>query len=201
MTRVGDIAALGKPRIALVAAGAAAVGYALGSPGDPRAAGLVAVAAGTLLAAAGTSALNMLAERREDGRMERTRSRPLPSGRLGVGTTLALATLWLSAGLALLLLAGGVLAATLLAAAAGVYLLGYTPLKGRSALCVAVGALSGASPPLIGWAAARGDLEGGAWVLFAVLFLWQFPHVAALAARHADDYSRVGWRMHPFGVE
>ena len=152
---------------------------------------------GSLLAAGGTLALNQYRERDLDARMDRTRARPLPAGRLqpleawlfGVALTL-LGTAYLAA-LVNPLVALVTLATTIL------YLFAYTPLKRRTPLCTLVGAVAGALPPVAGWAAARGDVAPGAWVLFAILFLWQLPHTLAIARLYRDDYARAGVRVLP----
>jgi len=152
---------------------------------------------GSLLAAGGTLALNQYRERDLDARMDRTRARPLPAGRLqpleawlfGVALTLA-GTAYLAA-LVNPLVALVTLATTML------YLFAYTPLKRRTPLCTLVGAVAGALPPVAGWAAARGDVAPGAWVLFAILFLWQLPHTLAIARLYRDDYARAGVRVLP----
>jgi protoheme IX farnesyltransferase len=139
----------------------------------------------------------MLLERDIDARMHRTRARPLPAGRLrpaealGFGLTLSLA------GLLSLLWLSGALAAALALATWASYLFLYTPLKRRSSLSTIVGAIPGALPPVIGWAAARGTVEPGAFVLFAILFLWQIPHFLAIAWIYREDYERGGLPMLP----
>jgi protoheme IX farnesyltransferase len=147
---------------------------------------------GTALVAGGAAALNQVAERDIDGRMRRTAHRPLPAGHIGakpavlVGISLAV--------LGLLLLAAGTNPFTALLAAStlGFYLFAYTPLKRTSPLAALVGAVPGAMPPVIGWAAVRGGLDAGAWALFALLFFWQVPHVLAIGWLHRADYARGG---------
>jgi protoheme IX farnesyltransferase len=152
---------------------------------------------GTTLIAAGTSALNHYIERDTDALMRRTASRPLPSGQLKPREAL-----WFGGGL----VAGGTLylalatneLATLLGLFTSItYLLAYTPLKRRTTLATLVGAFPGAVPPLIGWAAARGTITLDAWILYSVLFLWQFPHFDAIAWIYREDYGRAGIRMLP----
>jgi protoheme IX farnesyltransferase len=194
---LADLIALAKPRVVLMILVTTAVGYYVGLPGAPDYARLLHLLAGTLLAAGGSLALNQYWERDVDARMERTRARPLPDGRLapleaflfgGALTTLGLAyTGAFVGGLAL-----GVTAAT-----AALYLFAYTPLKLRTPLCTLVGAVSGALPPVTGWAAAREDLGIGAWILFGILFLWQLPHTLAIARIYRDDYARAGVRLLP----
>lgn len=156
---------------------------------------LVHALIGTALVAAGTNALNQLFERDVDARMERTRRRPLPSGRLTVAAAAAFA--WSAGGLGILYLAVSVnlLTAALAAATLGSYAFLYTPLKRRTSLATLVGAVPGALPIVGGWTAAGGPLGLRAWVLFAILFLWQLPHFLALAWIYREDYRRAGLRM------
>jgi len=192
-----DLVTLSKPRVVLMILVTTAVGYRLGVTGVLDWVRLAHALVGTALAAGGTLALNQYWERDLDARMERTRGRPLPDGRLlprealGFGVTLtALGLLYL--GVLLGALALGVTAATAL-----LYLLAYTPLKRRTPFCTLVGAVPGALPPVTGWAAARGDLGPGAWVLFGILFVWQLPHTLAIARLHREDYARAGVRFLP----
>jgi protoheme IX farnesyltransferase len=152
---------------------------------------------GTLLVASGTGALNQYVERRFDAQMRRTARRPLAAGRLKPSAVLwfgialsVLGTVYLAA--AVNLLAGLLALATLLS-----YLFLYTPLKRKSPLCTLVGAIPGAMPPLIGWAAASSQLSFGAWTLYSVLFLWQFPHFMAIAWMYREDYGRAGYLVLP----
>jgi len=173
------------------------VGYYLGSSGPTDQFRLLSTLIGTALAAAGTLALNQFLERDVDARMERTRVRPLPDGRLQPREALAFGTTITIAGLVYLLLAAGALAALVTAATVALYLFAYTPLKVRSALCMVVGAIPGALPPVTGWVAARGEFGTGAGVLFAILFLWQLPHTLAIARLYREDYARAGIRVLP----
>ena len=152
---------------------------------------------GTLMVASGTGALNQYIERRFDAQMRRTSRRPLAAGRLNASVVL-----WF--GIALSVLGSVVLAAAvnLLASLLALgtllsYLFLYTPLKRKSPLCTLVGAIPGAMPPLIGWAAASGKLTFEAWTLYSVLFLWQFPHFMAIAWMYREDYARAGYRVLP----
>jgi protoheme IX farnesyltransferase len=150
---------------------------------------------GTALAAAGTLALNQYMERDLDARMERTRHRPLPDGRLAPLEALVLGLVLLVAGLCHLGVAAGIACALVTAAIAVTYLLAYTPLKTRTSLCSLVGAVPGALPPVAGWAAARGGVAPEAWVLFAIMYLWQIPHTLAIGRMYRDDYARAGIRV------
>ena len=158
---------------------------------------LLLTAFGTALAAAGANALNQLAEMRRDALMVRTRGRPLPSGALRPAHALLFAMLSAYAGLALLGLAVNLASAALALATILVYMLVYTPLKTRTTLNTLVGAVCGAIPPAIGWVAAAGRLEPGAWLLAALLFVWQIPHFFALAWMYRADYARGGFAMLP----
>jgi len=152
---------------------------------------------GTLLAAGGTLALNQYWERGVDARMERTRARPLPDGRLQPLEALLFGAVLTILGVAYLAALVGVAVALVTAATAILYLFVYTPLKLRTALCTLVGAVPGALPPVTGWVAARDDVTIGAWVLFAILFLWQLPHTLAIARLYREDYARAGVRVLP----
>lgn len=188
---------LAKPRITAMVTLTALVGYAGASAASPWTPGLAAVLAGTGLVAAGASVLNQVVERGTDALMLRTRTRPLPAGRIGVAPARAYGALLTLSGLAALLWLSGPLPAVVAAATWASYLFAYTPLKRRTPLATLVGAVPGALPPVIGWAAARGRLDGGAFVLFAILFLWQVPHFLAIAWLYRDDYARAGFPMLP----
>jgi protoheme IX farnesyltransferase len=173
------------------------VGYALGSTGSILTGRLAAALVGTALVAAGASCLNMVLERRTDSLMLRTRTRPLPAGRLRPPEALAWGLGLTASGLLLLAWRTGTLAAAVAFVTWASYLFFYTPLKTRTSLSTVVGALPGALPPVIGWAAARGRLEPGAFVLFAIVFLWQIPHFLAIAWIYREDYARGGLPMLP----
>jgi len=152
--------------------------------------------AGTMLVASGAASLNQFLERSFDAKMRRTARRPLASGRLK-----PLNVLWFGISLSIAgivyLAALNRLAALLATLTLLSYLFLYTPLKRKTPLCTLVGAFPGAAPPLIGWAAARGRLDPEAWVLFLIVFLWQFPHFMAIAWMYRDDYSRAGYQILP----
>jgi len=152
---------------------------------------------GTALVAAAASALNQWVERDLDAVMHRTVRRPLPAGRLTPEESLVFAVAVGAVGTVCLALLATPLASVLAAATALSYLLVYTPLKRLTSLSTVVGAVPGALPPMIGWAAARGRLDAGAWVLFLILFFWQMPHFLALAALYRRDYARAGFRVLP----
>ena len=152
---------------------------------------------GTGLIASGTAALNQWFERDADAKMRRTQARPLPSGRLTEGKALLFGMAISAAGFYELTLAVNLLTGLLGAFTLASYLFVYTPLKRRSRHSTTIGAIPGAMPPLIGYAAASGTLNADAWILFAILFLWQFPHFYAIAWMYREDYERAGIRMLP----
>jgi heme o synthase len=192
-----DLVALTKPRVLVMVLVTTLVGYDVGLTGSADYLRVIHLLIGTLLAAGGTLALNQYWERDVDARMARTRSRPLPAGRLQPLEALALGTALTLLGTAYLAALVGVLVALITAVTSILYLFAYTPLKRRSALCTLVGAVPGALPPVAGWAAARGDVALGAWILFGVLFLWQLPHTLSIARLYRDDYARAGVRVLP----
>ena len=193
-TRVGDFLELTKPRITTLVVVTAAVGYAVGAPRGLEPTVLTALLLGTALVAGGASALNQYWERDADARMERTRLRPLPAGRVAPAEALAFGLAVSGAGLILLGTING-MTALLGAAALASYVLLYTPLKRVTSLCTVVGAVPGALPPLMGWVAARGTPSAGGWALFAVLFFWQLPHFLAIGWIYREDYARGGFPM------
>ena len=195
--RVMDYLALTKPRLTLLALVAVLVGFLLGSSRPLEWERLFITLLGAWLVGGGGNALNQWWEREADARMRRTRHRPLPAGRLTPSEALGFGVI--AAMLGLLLLAARVnsVAAGLASATIISYVFLYTPLKRRTALCTLVGAVPGAMPPVIGWAAGRGHLSLEAWVLFAMLFFWQLPHFLAIAWVHREDYARAGFRMLP----
>jgi len=175
----------------------ALVGYVMGTRGPVSFSRMGVALAGTALVAAGASALNMLLERRTDALMLRTRNRPVAAGRLRPAEALAFGLAVTVAGLLVLHFGAGPLAALVALVTWASYLFAYTPLKTRTSLSTIVGAFPGALPPVIGWAAARGQIEPGAVVLFAILFLWQIPHFLAIAWIYREDYARGGLPMLP----
>jgi heme o synthase len=194
---LGDLIVLTKPRVVLMILVTTLVGYYVGLTGAPDWARLLHLALGTALAAGGTLALNQYWERDVDARMERTRARPLPDGRLMPLEALVFGGIMTALGLAELAAFVGVPAAAVTLATFALYLFAYTPLKLRTALCTIVGAVPGALPPVTGWVAARDDAGAGAWILFGILFLWQLPHTLAIARLYRDDYARAGVRLLP----
>ena len=153
----------------------------------------------TLLVAGGTGTLNQFLERSFDAQMRRTARRPIASGRIEASHAFWFGVSLSVAGIAYLALAVNGLASLLAAVTLLSYLFVYTPLKRRTPLCTLIGAFPGAAPPLIGWAAAQGRLEPEAWVLYAMVFLWQFPHFMAIAWMYREDYARAGYLVLPAG--
>jgi protoheme IX farnesyltransferase len=193
--RVTDFVELTKPRITFLVLVTTAVGYALGVGASFHPAVFVSLLVGTALVSGGASALNQWSERDADSRMARTASRPLPAGRLAPADALAFGLATSTVGLVLLASAVNPLTALLALASLSFYVLAYTPLKRVTSLCTLVGAVPGAIPPMMGWAAARGSLDSEAWALFGVLFLWQLPHFLSIAWIYRDDYARAGFPM------
>ena len=194
---LADLVTLTKPRVVLMIVVTTLVGYYAGLTGPADWARLLHLAIGTVLAAGGTLALNQYWERDVDGRMDRTRTRPLPDGRLVPLEALVFGTALTALGVVYLAAFVGVAPAAVTLATFALYLFAYTPLKLRTALCTIVGAIPGALPPVTGWVAARDDAGAGAWVLFGILFLWQLPHTLAIARLYRDDYARAGVRLLP----
>jgi protoheme IX farnesyltransferase len=188
---------LTKPRITLLVVFTALVGFVAAGPAPRWSALLVAALAGTGLVAAGASTLNQVLERATDALMNRTRNRPIPAGRIRPAEATLFGALLTGAGIALLAALCGPLAAIVALATWASYLFLYTPLKRRTHLATLVGAVPGALPPVIGWAAASGRLEPGAFILFAIVFLWQIPHFLAIAWLYRDDYERGGLQVLP----
>jgi protoheme IX farnesyltransferase len=188
---------LTKPDVTFLVVVSTFAGFYLASPAGFGLWRMVAAVAGTTLVAAGTAALNHYFERESDARMRRTAQRPLPLGLLRPAEAFAFGLLLIGAGVIGLGALTSWLAAALALGTTLSYLAAYTPLKKRTTLATLVGAFPGAAPPLIGWAAAEGSLAIEAWVLYAILFLWQFPHFMAIAWMYREDYGRAGIRMLP----
>lgn len=195
--RLADYAELTKPRITLLVVITSLIGFFMGSAGRLDWVRLIHTLAATALVASGASTLNMFLERDLDRLMRRTANRPLPAGRvepvraLAFGVVLSIGgALWLS--LATNLLAGALAAATVLS-----YVFCYTPLKRTTTLSTVVGAVPGALPPVGGWAAATGQITPTAFLLFAIVFIWQLPHFLAIGRLYREDYARAGYPMLP----
>ena len=190
--RYWDYIALTKPRLNLLVLATTLAGVYLAAPDGVASMTLLHTLVGTALVAGGASALNQVWERDTDRLMRRTRSRPLPAGRLGVAEGTWFGLLLAVGGLAELALAVNVLCASVALATLISYVLVYTPLKTRTSLSTLVGAVPGALPPVIGWSAATGEISLPALVLFAIVFFWQIPHFLAIAWLYRDDYARAG---------
>jgi heme o synthase len=192
-----DFLELTKPRITVLILICTAVGYSFGCRTPFRLLTFLQVLLGTALMASGTSALNQWYEADSDAKMHRTRKRPIPSGRMKRCHGFGFAALLSAAGFAVLWLGANGLTAFLGLFTLLSYIFAYTPLKQRSPTCTTVGALPGAMPPLIGYAAASGGLDARALALFLIIFVWQFPHFYAIAWMYREDYARGGIRMLP----
>jgi heme o synthase len=200
LTVLADFWALTKPEINFLVLVSTFTGFYLGSSAEikgPRLLLLTHTLLGTLLVASGAGALNQYFERGFDARMKRTARRPLPRGRVKPALALGFGILLALCGSICFAVAVNGLAALLALATLAGYLGLYTPLKRRTALCTLAGAIPGAMPPLIGWAAASGTLTYAAWLLYFTLFLWQFPHFMAIAWMYREDYSRAGYVVLP----
>ena len=188
---------LTKAKLSILVLLTTVAGFVLGSARSIDVSALLWTVLGTAFAAAGSSGLNQLWEKDLDAKMERTRTRPLPSGRVGSGHVIVLSLALSLSGVGILALRVNLLTAFLAALTIVLYIFFYTPLKTRTSLCTLAGALCGAIPPMIGWTGATGVLSPGAWVLAAILFVWQIPHFLALAWLYREDYERGGFRMLP----
>ncbi|HTU32567.1 MAG TPA: protoheme IX farnesyltransferase, partial [Candidatus Acidoferrum sp.] len=198
---VPDFWILTKPEVNFLIVIATFAGFYLGHPSDGRGfpfVRLLNTLLGTLLVASGTAALNQCIEHRFDAQMRRTSQRPVPAGRLSLATAC-----WFGVALAIigvfeLLVNVNTTASALAVFTLASYLFLYTPLKRKTPLCTLVGAIPGAMPPLIGWAAATGSIvDRRAWLVYALLLLWQLPHVMAIAWMYREDYARAGFLMFP----
>jgi len=198
---VSDLWVLTKPEVNFLIVIATFTGFYLALPSDRHAfpfSTLLNTLSGTLLVASGAGALNQVSEHRFDARMRRTSKRPVPAGRVSVASAAWFGIMLSIAGLLYLLLAVNPLASALAGLTLVTYLFIYTPLKRKTPLCTLAGAFPGAMPPLIGWAAASGSIaSGSAWMIYALLFLWQFPHFMAIAWMYREDYERAGYQIFP----
>jgi len=198
-SRIADFTELTKPRITFLVLITTLVGFYMGANNGLNLLLLFHTILGTGLVAGGASALNQYFERDLDARMVRTRNRPLPDGRLFPNEALIFSSVISGAGVAYLMLFVNVLTGAIGLATLAAYILVYTPLKTRTTLCTLIGAFPGAAPPVMGWTAARGEVDAVALSLFAILFLWQMPHFFAIAWIFTDDYARAGFSIHPSG--
>ena len=195
--RAADYLSLTKPRLNFLVVATSAAGYYLGAAGPIDIAHMAVSVAGTALVAGGSAVLNQVYERDTDALMRRTRLRPLPDHRVDPGEAAVYGLFLAGCGVGLLAFRVNMLAAALAAVTLAVYLAVYTPMKRRSAASTLVGAIPGALPPLIGWAAATGGVSLGGWSLFAIVFFWQIPHFMAIAWLYRDDYGKAGFPMLP----
>jgi protoheme IX farnesyltransferase len=196
-TSLADRLELTKPRITVMVVFTTLVGFVMASAGPLELPLLALALAGTGLVASGAAVLNQVIERDTDALMLRTRERPLAAGRVPLAEAVLFGAAVTGGGLGLLLLGCGPLPALVAFTTWSSYLFLYTPLKRRTPLATLVGAVPGALPPVIGWTAAAGRLEPGAFILFAILFLWQVPHFLAIAWLYREDYARGGFPMLP----
>ena len=192
---IRDLVELVKARLTLLVLLTTAVGFYLGAENPINYAALLHTVLGTAAAAAGAAALNQWWERKLDALMHRTRTRPVPAGRMRPRDAVVLGAALSIFGVGYLAFVCNALSAALAAITIIIYVFAYTPLKRVSTFNTALGAVPGALPPMIGWAAARGTLNAGAWMLFAILFFWQLPHFFAIAWMYRDDYARAGFQM------
>jgi len=195
--RAVDYFALTKPRIVVMVLITTAAGFYLGTQGSPDYLVLLHTLIGTALTGGGTLALNQLMEREADALMVRTRTRPLPDGRLLPVDALVFGLLLTVCGIGYLGWASLWRSALVTSLIAVTYLLIYTPLKQRTSLCGLIGAVPGALPPVIGWAAVRGSLGIEAWILFTIMFLWQVPHSLAIGWLYREDFAKAKFCLLP----
>lgn len=195
--RVADYIALTKPRLNFLVVATSAAGYYLGASAPIDFVHMFVAVLGTALVAGGSAVLNQVYERDTDALMRRTRLRPLPDHRVDPGEARVYGIVLGGGGVALLAYVVNPLSAGLALATLVVYLIVYTPMKRRSPASTLVGAVPGALPPLIGWAASTGTVSIGGWALFAIVFFWQVPHFMAIAWLYRDDYGKAGFPMLP----
>jgi heme o synthase len=192
-----DYVALTKPRLNFLVVATSAAGYYLGGPRSVDIVSMAQAVAGTALVAGGAAVLNQFYERDTDALMRRTRSRPLPDGRVAPGDARVFGLALSLGGLVLLAARANWLSAALALVTLVVYLSVYTPMKRRTPLSTLVGAVPGALPAVIGWTASHGSIALGGATLFAIVFLWQIPHFMAIAWMYREDYGHAGFPMLP----
>jgi heme o synthase len=195
--RLSAYGTLAKPDVTFLVIMTTVAGFYAGSRGPLDWPLLIHTVLGTTMVAAGTAALNHFAERASDAHMRRTAARPLPSGTIQPAHAFWFGAILILAGVVYLGTLSTFLAALLALMTSALYLGVYTPLKTKTSFATFIGAFPGAIPPLIGWAAAHGSLSLGAWILFGILFFWQFPHFLAIAWMYREDYARAGIQMLP----
>jgi len=196
-SKLRDYYILTKPEVNLLVVMTTGAGYYLASRGVVNFFGLLNTVTGTLLVASGTATLNQWMERIYDGQMRRTAKRPLPAGRVSAAEAFRFGALVSAAGGVYLAVEVNPIASVLAISTLLSYLLIYTPLKRKTPLCTLLGAFPGAMPTLIGWTGASSTIDSRAWFLFAILFLWQFPHFLAIALMYREDYALAGYKMLP----
>ena len=196
-SRTADYVTLAKPRLNLLVVATSLAGFVMAHGNMSDIVLVLSTVIGTALVASGASAVNQVYERRTDALMLRTRTRPMADGRIAPGDALRYAFVLCATGLSMLALGANILSAVVAFATFVSYAVIYTPLKLRTPLATVIGAVPGALPPVIGWAAAANDLSLGAWILFGIVFLWQLPHFLAIAWMCREDYARAGFPMLP----
>jgi protoheme IX farnesyltransferase len=194
---VADYVSLTKPRLNLLVVVTSAAGYYLGAAGPADLRQMLPTVVGTALVAGGAAVLNQVYERDTDALMMRTRMRALPDGRVPQTEASIFGIVLSVVGLGMLVVWANLMATLLAVATLVVYLAIYTPMKRRTPAATFVGAIPGALPPLIGWAASHGGISAGGLTLFAIVFLWQIPHFMAIAWMYRDDYAKGGFPMLP----
>ncbi len=200
LSRIADYTEIAKPRISLMVLVTVSCGYVLSMETPIVAFTLIHACLGIAVVAVGSSAVNQWIESETDGRMRRTMNRPLPSGRLTASEVLLVGLFAAIVGCGYLAMTVNIETAVFTGITFVLYAGVYTPLKRVTSFCVPIGAIPGALPPVLGWLAAGGRLDTSAFALFAVLFLWQFPHFFAIAWLHREDYRRAGLKMLPAGA-
>lgn len=196
-SRLADLFVFTKVRVNVLVVATTAGGFYMASPDAMNIPLLFATVIGTGLVAGGAAALNQISERDIDGLMNRTRRRPLPGGRMTLRDARVIAWASSLAGVGLLAVAANLLAAAIAALTLITYAWVYTPMKRTTSFSTVVGAVPGALPPMIGWAAARNAIDAPAWALFFIVFLWQLPHFLAIAWLYREDYARASLPMLP----
>jgi len=197
LSKLRDYFTLTKPEVNLLVLMTTAAGFYLASRGTVDWAAMLNTLLGTLLVASGTATLNQWMERNWDAQMRRTAKRPVPAGRISAHAALWFGISMSIAGSLYLAILVNRLAAALAISTLLSYLLIYTPLKRKTPLCTMLGAIPGAMPVLIGWSGSASRIDSQAWFLFAIVFLWQFPHFLAIALLYREDYARAGYKMLP----
>lgn len=195
--RAADYIELTKPRLVLMILITTAAGFYLGSPNIVNWMQFLHTLIGAGLTAAGVLGLNQYLERDIDAKMARTQNRPIPAGRMCQMKALLFSAFLTSSGMMYLTVLVNAISGFVISLIVVSYLFIYTPLKRKTSLCTLIGAVPGALPPVVGWVAAQGKLTGPAWVLFAILFLWQIPHSLAIAYIYRDDYAKAGLKLLP----